>query len=181
MLTVDPVWLLGINLLIAVGYYTILTAFLTRDFSQRFGRFRGAYDNWLRGEENVMRDNLRELVDGGDPEQWSDALAEWTARVNMARKPVGEYNSLNGLMRWILALSFLGAVAAAWEILSPSPTTSPYFSALDASFLLTLFSIAVVFYHLWKHLSLTGRIAKYETGTPIDEFVRQELGGPEED
>jgi hypothetical protein len=177
MFGVEPWILLMMNAGVIIGHFGFLYLHLTKEFTTRFKAFREAFDKWLDGETTALIHNLKKQLEMGQIEAMRNAMDDNAKKRNLLNKLTEEYNSVNVIAQTTLKLLALGVVSACLGFLYPNYSlfSSPGPDFSDISLGIVVLAILTIVYYLWKYLNLTNRVAKYELGTPISEFVQQEL------
>jgi ABC-type multidrug transport system fused ATPase/permease subunit len=168
----SPFYVISGVVALAVGQYTLLSTYAGNRFIQRYRKLKDAFAEWEDGEARELRTTLRYKASALKPtEDIVDLVRQWVRKSSAVTSLDTDYWNLASITKAVLILSGLSVVSGAYALLQPSMLIEQN-DPLKISIFFFVVAIVATLYYTWKLGELTSVIARFETGTPLEEIVK---------
>jgi ABC-type multidrug transport system fused ATPase/permease subunit len=157
---------------LAIGQYTLLSTYAGQRFVQRYNKLKEAFSQWQDKEASKLRSGLRYKARlEKPPEDIVDFVREWVKKSSAIKSLDTDYWNLGWITKAVLILSALSVLSGAFAFSQPTQLIEQN-EPLRYSLILFVLAVLATLYYTWKLGDLTSVIARFETGTQVDEIVK---------
>jgi len=168
----SPFYVISGVVALAIGQYTLLSTYAGNRFIQRYKKLKEAFSKWQDEEARKLRRGLQEKARSEKPpEVIVDFVRQWTRKSSAVTSLDTDYWNLAGITKVILVLSGLSVLSGAYALFQSTMLIEQN-EALQTSLGLFVLAIIATLYYTWKLGDLTALIVRFETGTPLEEIVK---------
>jgi ABC-type multidrug transport system fused ATPase/permease subunit len=168
----SPYYVISGVVALAIGQYTLLSTYAGNRFVQRYKKLKEAFAKWQDEDAKKFRKGLQYKASAQKPpEDIVDFVREWVRKSSAVTSLDTEYWNLASITKAVLISSGLSVVSGAYALLQPTMLVEQN-DPLKISVFFFVVAIVAALYYTWKLGDLTSIIARFETGTPLDEIVK---------
>lgn len=185
-MSLDPLSIIGLSVLIVIGNYSLFQSKFEKDFVHKYEKFKKRFENW---KNNWIRNFYAELKrktreSDKNPEDLIQFVNKWSSQKAIIDRISNEYNNLVFWFKSMVAWLVLAIIFSFGAIIYPNPIlelslqeTHPLLGNLiiirliDISTFCLGVGVLIVFIYVWNMHSLSLRLAKSETGEPMEKII----------